>query len=457
MSPSFNSIYPKPAAQGADRRADKGAETGTRAAAPVCFRHPGEELRILYISHCLPHPPDKGDRIRAYHQVRALSRRHHVHLLALCDDPSPRLGALAQMCERVEVFPLGRTAGSLRAAAAALGSRPLSLAYFDSRPLKARLAALAREGRFDVVVAYSSSMAPYAEMLPAVPRVLDMVDIDSAKWAQYARFAALPKRPVYALEARRLRAYEAAVSRRFERILVATANEQAQLVAFAPEAPVATIPNGVDFDFFRPLDLPKSKNPTLVFTGQMDYFANVDGVVHFARAVLPRLRERFADLELLVVGRSPSVEVRALGELPGVHVTGAVGDVRPFLARAWAFVAPLRIAQGVQNKVLEAMASEVPVVATDRVLDGLAEGRFEAGEDLLVGADDEEMAEAVAALVADPGLRGRLAAGARQRLAAAYDWEDNLKHFEQLVEQVAAEAAPARRRTQTSPGEILSA
>jgi sugar transferase (PEP-CTERM/EpsH1 system associated) len=445
MSPSSKSSQPNSPAQGAQP-----------GATPVHFRHPSEELSVLYISHCLPHPPDKGDRIRAYHQIRALSRRHRVHLLAMCDDPSPRLGALSQMCERVEVFPLSRTAGSLKAALAAMGRRPLSLAYFESRALKARLATLAREGRFDVVVAYSSSMAPYAEMLPATPRVLDMVDVDSAKWAQYARFAALPKRPIYALEAGRLRAYEAAVSRRFERILVATANEQAQLLAFAPEAPVATIPNGVDFDFFRPLDLPKSKHPTLVFTGQMDYFANVDGVVHFAREVLPRLRERFPDLELLVVGRSPSVEVRALGDQPGVHVTGAVGDVRPFLARAWAFVAPLRIAQGVQNKVLEAMASELPVVATDRVLAGLAEGGFTAGEDLLAASDDQEMVEAVSALVADSQLRQSLAAAARQRLAAAYDWEDNLKRFEQLVEQVAA-AAPARRRAQTSPGEILSA
>jgi len=399
-----------------------------------------EDMRVLYLSHCLPDRPDKGDRIRAFHEVRALSRRHRVHLLALSNDPSPRLGALADMCEKVEVFPLWRPVGMARAALAAAGRRPLTLAFFESRALRQRVAVLARTARFDVVVAYSSAMAPYAEMLHGTPRVLDMVDVDSAKWAQYARFAALPRRPVYAVEARRLRAYEAAAAQRFARVVLATANERAQLLSFAPAAPAVTIPNGVDRDFFRPLDLPKSKHPTLVFTGQMDYFANVDGVLHFARHVLPRLRQRVPELELLVVGRSPAAEVRALGELPGVHVTGAVGDVRPFLARAWAFVAPLRIAQGVQNKVLEAMASEVPVVATERVLAGLAEGGFRAGEDLLAAADDEEMAEAVATLLGDAALRSRLAATARRRLEAAYDWETNLKSFEQVLAEVAAPA-----------------
>jgi polysaccharide biosynthesis protein PslH len=419
-----------------------GPNTGTNGGT-VSFRRQGRDLRVLYVSHCLPHPPDKGDRIRAYHQIRALARRHRVHLLALCDDPSPRFGALAEMCDHIEVFPLSRTMGKARSLLGTLGKRPLTLAFFHSRALRARVAALAAEQRFDVAVAYSSGVAPYLETLTDTRRVLDLVDVDSAKWAQYARFAPLHKRPIYALEARRLRAYEAAASRRFDRVVVATANEQAQLLAFAPDAPVATIPNGVDFDFFRPLDLPKSKHPTLVFTGQMDYFANVDGVVHFARAVLPRVRERLPELELLVVGRSPSADVRALGDLPGVHVTGAVGDVRPFLARAWGFVAPLRIAQGVQNKVLEAMASELPVVATDRVLAGLAEGRFRAGEDLLTAEDDAEMAEAVLALASDAGLRARLAASARRRLETAYDWEANLRRFEQLLEQVAGEPQPA--------------
>ena len=390
-------------------------------------------LRILYLCHRVPYPPDKGEKIRAYHQVRALARRHKVSLLSLCDGPIPDLAPLEAMCERVEVFPLSRPAGYLRAALGALRPLPLSLSFFESQELAARVRELARREFFDVAVVYCSAMAPYAELAPDVPAVLDMVDVDSAKWAQYARFAPLPLRPVYALEARRLRRYEASLAGRFQRIVFATCNETRLYKANAPTARATTMLNGVDVDFFQPFDLPKAARPTLVFTGQMDYFANVDGVVHFSRQVFPRLRQRHPELELLIVGRSPVPAVRDLGEIPGVQVTGAVGDVRPFLARAWVFVAPLRIAQGVQNKVLEAIASNLPVVCSERVLAGLADGGFRSGRDLLAASSDEEMERAVTTLLGDERERERLAASARQRLLASYRWEPNLDRFEELI------------------------
>jgi sugar transferase (PEP-CTERM/EpsH1 system associated) len=301
-----------------------------------------------------------------------------------------------------------------------------------------RVTALVGEKRFDAVVAYSSSTAPYAELATGVPRMLDMVDVDSAKWAQYARFVTPPLRPVYALEARRLRAYEAATGQSFARVVLATDHEASDFRSFAPEASAVAIPNGIDLQYFRPLDLPKAKRPTLIFTGQMDYFANVDGICHFAATVLPRLRRRFPELELLVVGRSPAHRVRALSDLPGVHVTGAVGDVRPFLARAWVFVAPLRIARGVQNKVLEAMASDLPVVCSDRVHAGLSEGGFESGRDLLSSPDDAGFEQAVTALLEDAELRRRMAVAARERLEIGYRWSTNLRRFEDLLLEVAA-------------------
>jgi len=412
-------------------------DAATSPRAPVDLLHhvarPRAGLRILYLCHRVPYPPDKGERIRAFHQIQGLARRHRVHLLALADGELPDLNPLEALCERVEVFPLNRTAAYARAALGALRPRPFSLSFFESKELSGRLRELSRRERFDVVMVYCSAMAPYAELLPEVPAVLDMVDVDSAKWAQYARFAPLPLRPVYALEARRLRRYETSLAGRFRKILLATGNETRLYKTNAPGAPAATVLSGVDVDYFEPLELPKAAVPTLVFTGQMDYFANVDGVVHFVREVFPRLRRRVPDVELLVVGRSPVPAVRDLGELPGVQVTGAVGDVRPFLARAWAFVAPLRIAQGVQNKVLEAMASNLPVVCSERVLAGVADGGFRSGRDLLAAGSDDEMENAVAALIADPALRERLAASARQRLLATYRWGSSLDRLEELV------------------------
>jgi polysaccharide biosynthesis protein PslH len=398
---------------------------------------PRAGLRVLYLCHRVPYPPDKGEKIRAFHQIRALAERHRVSVLALCDGEVPDLGPLEAMCERVEVFPLSRPTSYVRAILGAWRPRPLSLSFFESKEMAARVEELARRERFDVAVVYCSSMAPYAALAPDVPAVLDMVDVDSAKWAQYARFAPLALRPVYALEARRLRRYEASLASRFQRVAFATGIETRLYKASAPAARAVTLLNGVDVDFFQPLDLPKAPTPTLVFTGQMDYFANVDAMTHFAREVFPRLRQRYPDLELLIVGRSPVAAVRDLGEIPGVQVTGAVGDVRPFLARAWVFVAPLRIAQGVQNKVLEAIASSLPVVCTERVLAGLADGGFRSGRDLLAASTDEGMERAVAALIDDERERERLADCARQRLLATYRWAPNLDRFEELVGTVA--------------------
>jgi sugar transferase (PEP-CTERM/EpsH1 system associated) len=421
------------------------SDAATSPRAPVdLLRHaarPRAGLRILYLCHRLPYPPDKGEKIRAYHQIRALASRHKVSLLALSDAPLPDLAPLEALCERVEVFPISRPAGYLRAALGALRPRPLSLSFFHSKELAARVRELARREHFDVTVVYCSAMAPYAALAPDVPAVIDMVDVDSAKWAQYARFAPLPLRPVYALEARRLRRYESALAGRFQRVLFATGNETRLYRANAPTARAVTALNGVDVDFFQPFDLPKAARPTLVFTGQMDYFANVDGVVHFARQVFPRLRARYPEIELLIVGRAPVAAVRDLGELPGVQVTGAVGDVRPFLARAWVFVAPLRIAQGVQSKVLEAIASNLPVVCSERVLAGLADGGFRSGRDLLAADSNEGVERAVAALIDDERERERLAGSARQRLLATYRWAPNLETFEDLV--VSAARPPA--------------
>jgi sugar transferase (PEP-CTERM/EpsH1 system associated) len=404
-------------------------------------RLPRQPLRILYLCHRVPYPPDKGEKIRAFHEIRALSRRHRVHLLTLADCEVPDLRPLEELCERVEVFPLQRSAAYLRAALGAvmglIRPQPLTLSFFESAELRSRVEELARSESFDLVVAYSSAMAPYVEPFQGTPAVLDMVDVDSAKWAQYSRFASLPLRPVYALEARRLQAYEASLSGRFERIVLATGNETRLLKGFAPDAKAATIPNGVDLDFFQPMDLPKTPHPALVFTGQMDYFANIDGVVHFSHNVMPRLRRRFPDLELLIVGRSPAPAVRALCELPGVYVTGAVGDVRPFLERAWAFVAPLRIAQGVQNKVLEAMAMNLPVVCTDRVFAGLSEGGFRHGRDLLAAADDEGLEACLTSVLEDAEMRAGLAECARQRLSISYRWTANMDRFEEILTSAA--------------------
>ena len=392
---------------------------------------------LLYLCHRLPFPPDRGDRTRSFHLLSALARAHRVHLLAF-DDVGRRpeeWAPLHDLCASVEVVPLPARRAYLRTAIWSWHPRPLTLSYFHSRLLRRRVHELGARRPLDGIVAFSTAMGPYALALPGIPRVLDMVDVDSGKWAQYARRGPLPMRPVYALETRRVRAYEKAITPLFERVVLATERERALLTSFAMGGTVVTIRNGVRLPAEAPT-VGTDPQPTLLFAGQMDYLPNVDAVTVLARKVLPVLRRRFGDVRLLVVGRCPCPTVRALAALPGVTVTGEVPEVGPFYRRAWLFVAPIQIAQGVQNKVMEAMAAGVPVVTSSAVARGLVDGEVAPGRDFVVADGEDAVARAVARLLDSPGERATLADNARARMAAAYSWERSGVELVRLVDGV---------------------
>lgn len=395
-------------------------------------------MRILFLSHRLPYPPNKGDKIRSFHEIRYLSERHQIHLLAFPDpDESgePENGLL-EYCTAIEVFPLNRRRASLRSAAGALGSEPLTLSYFRSAALARRVEGLVESGDFDVVMACGSAMAQYAELAVGLPKLLDMVDVDSVKWEQYSQYASWPRNLIWRLEAKRLSGYESTLSETFDRIVLTTENEAEVFASISHGSQASVVRMGIDPDEASKVPTPKAEGPTLVFTGQMDYFANVDGVVHFVKETLPILRLKFPDLRFLIVGRSPSREILGLETLPGVTVTGEVDDVRPYLAEAWVFVAPLRIAQGVQTKVLEAMAMGLPAAVSHRVMAGLSDGGFRDGRDLLVGSDSRQTAMHIERLLEDEALRAELVENARTRLADAYSWPTNMRILEEHLEDL---------------------
>jgi sugar transferase (PEP-CTERM/EpsH1 system associated) len=399
-------------------------------------------VKILFVTHCVPYPADKGERIRAYHQLRHLSARHRVHLLCLARpgdiDLESRRRALASLVDEVEIFQLQAWRSAAALLSALLLGRPLSVGYFTDRALERRVAKLTATP-FDVVLASCSSTARYALAARTLPRVLDLVDADSAKWEAYASVASPPRSWLYALEARRLRAYERFLSRGFRSIVVTTAREARQLDLAA--GVVDTVPNGVDCEWFRPDGEPLQRRaPLIVFTGQMDYFPNVDAVTWFAREVLPRVAVRVNGARFVIVGRRPSEAVRRLGELPNVEVTGEVADVRPHLATAAVLVAPLRIARGIQNKVLEGMASGVPVVTTSEVAAGFEGMPLSAGEDFLVADGSEPFAEAVVRLLLDREAALAMAASARSRVASHCNWERSLDRLETILGLAATES-----------------
>jgi polysaccharide biosynthesis protein PslH len=397
--------------------------------------------RLLFLAHRLPYPPDKGDRIRSWHMLEHLAQRFEVDLGCLSDDPADadHLPRLRGLCATVECVPvrLGLAAGA-RALLRARPGLPLTLGWFHAPRLQAWVAEGLASGRYHAAFVYSSAMAQYVLATPgwdAVPaRVLDLVDVDSEKWLAYAAEARLPRRQIWAREARTLLAYERQAAAAFDHTILVSEAERDRFVQLAPEAAARTswVDNGVDLARFDPAvgfsNPYTSGRPALVFTGTMDYRPNIQAVLWFAREVMPLLRGGGVAPEFHIVGARPSDAVRALAVQPDIHVTGRVADTRPYIAHAAAAVAPLLIARGVQNKLLEAMAMGRPVIASSPAFEGI---RATPGRDLLVADGAAATARAIAEV-----LRGRhpaLGAAGRLAMERGHDWSVTLRRLDALL------------------------
>jgi sugar transferase (PEP-CTERM/EpsH1 system associated) len=385
---------------------------------------------LLFLAHRIPYPPDKGDKIRSWHMVKHLATEWRLHLGAFVDDPDDwrHEDALRAICSDVCLRPLHATAGKVRSLAGLVTGEALTLPYYRDGRLMHWVQGKLSDG-IEHVVVYSSAMAQFVMAAKGGTRVMDFVDIDSDKWRQYAPTKAWPLSWLHAREAKRLLDWERHVAAEFDASLFVSAREAEDFRRLAPEsaARVGYFNNGVDADYFAPdLDYPNPYPPdvpVLVFTGAMDYWPNVEAVVWFAREVLPRLRQRHPDLAFYIVGSRPAPEVQALAALAGVSVTGRVADVRPYLQHAKAVMAPLRIARGIQNKVLEGMAMGKTVIATPQALEGLA---VRTGREV-VSADT---CETIVASV-DEVLAGRdLGMAARARVIRDYTWDASLARLD---------------------------
>jgi len=387
-------------------------------------------MRILMLAHRLPYPPTTGDRVRAFHVAQALAGRHQL-TLACPLDGRRELAAVRELRTLVpdlECTVLGSLRRQASALAALAGGLPLSVRYFTSRALAGRIRQRAAAERFDVTYVSSSSMAQYAP--PGVPLVMDFVDVDSEKFARYGRETQPPMRWIYRLEAERLRRYERAVAARARVSVFVTSAEAALFRTIAPDATTAVVPNGVNPEYFRPMWYRASGVPTIVFTGALDYFPNVDAVRYFSDAILPLIRRQVPRARFLIVGRRPHRLVRALRRPGSIEVAADVPDVRPYLAQGHVAVVPLRIARGIQNKVLEAMAMGLPVVALPGPAQGI-EARI--GAEWFVEDGPEAFAARVVHLLEAPTERMRVGRQARQLVEEQYAWRQILPRIETLV------------------------
>jgi sugar transferase (PEP-CTERM/EpsH1 system associated) len=389
---------------------------------------------LLYLVHRLPFPPNKGDRLRSYHLLKHLAATHRVFLGTFVDDPDDERHAdvLRPLCAELHVERLDPTLARLRCLAGLASGEALTLPYYRSRDMAAWIERVVRHERIDTAIVFSGAMAQYTSALPQLRMLVDFVDVDSAKWTQYAQSSRWPSSWLYRREGERLLAFESAVARRAERSFFVTSAEVELFGRLAPECAgkIEAIGNGVDSEYFAPGGHLLSPYPAgevpIVFTGAMDYWPNIDGVSWFASDMLPRLRMRRPEVRFYIVGMRPAPSVQRLAGA-GVSVTGMVPDVRPYLQHAAVVVAPLRVARGVQNKVLEAMSMARPVVVSVACSNGID---ATAGRDYATAADADAFVESIGRLLGDPRSAEAMGNAARSRVLSRYSWEAHLSRID---------------------------
>jgi len=394
---------------------------------------------LLFVSHRIPFPPDRGEKIRGHKLIEHLAKTYRVHLGCLVDNPDDmqHIDYLRALCADVGAFQVDKRIQKLKALARIRPNRPLMLGYYWHPELRRWVDQVAANHRIDVAYIFCAAMAPYVLDLRCPARILDMLDVDSEKWAIYSRNSRWPASLIWKREARTLLAYERHAAAQCNATSLVTEEERQRFAELAPETSdkLLCIENGVDLERFSP-KLPfenpyRSEGPHLAFVGNMDYWPNADAAIWFAQAVLPLIRARVPSAQFHVVGANPTRDVQRLSKQKGVHVTGRVPDVRPYGAHAAVSVAPLRMARGVQNKVLEAMALGRPVVASPQAFEGI---RAEAGRDLLVADGPDAMAQAVIAVI--EGRHPSLGDAARQTIERSYTWDATLARLDACLDRV---------------------
>ncbi len=395
---------------------------------------------ILLLTHRIPYPPDKGDKIHTFQLMRHLGLQHRLMLGTFVDDPADEkhVPQLRTMCAEVHAARLNPQLARIRSLAGLVRREPLTVTYYHDAGMARWVRRMAAQTALDAVIVHSSSMLQYAKPLQA-PLIADMNDVDSAKWGDYGRSHAWPMSWIYRRESQCLLKEERRGAEQARLSLFATRREASLFQSLAPESAqrVEVLGNGVDTDFFsarsdRPSPYGDGELP-VVFVGTMDYFPNVDAACWFASKIWPALRQRCPQARFYIVGRNPTAAVRALaGE--GITVTGAVPDTRPWLQHAAAVVAPLRVVRGIINKALEAMAMERPVVATAECAATL-QAQHQAH--LLLADDEAAFVDQLDSLLKNPGMANDLGRAARNFVCSAFSWPERLSRLDRFLGQAA--------------------
>ncbi len=400
-------------------------------------------MNILYLCHRFPFPPKRGGKIRPFNMIRHLGQAGHtVHVASLVRSPEEAAEGqgIAAHCASFDMGAVQEPMQFARMVARLPLPTPSSMGYFYSPVLAQRVRELLASQKWDLIFVHCSSVAQYVQHVKGIPKILDFGDMDSQKWLEYANYKPWPLSWGYTLEGHKMLAAEKRLSQRFEMCTATTRAEWQTLTDYGTAGATDWFPNGVDAGFFSPDDTNGGADnydaDTISFIGRMDYYPNQECMSRFCKAVWPLLKAKRPAMKLLIVGADPSPAMRALGQLPGVTVTGSVPDVRPFVRGSALMVAPLAIARGTQNKILEAMAMGVPVVTSSAAAGGVD---AEAPQHFLVADDPQALADAVLRVVNNPTERARLSAAGRERMLTHHAWPRSMQRLDGIITRCVSE------------------
>ena len=391
-------------------------------------------MNILYLCHRFPFPPKRGGKIRPFNMIRHLSASGHqvtVCSLARSPEEAEEGRGIAPYCAGFEMGHVKESVQVARMIVRLPVVTPSSMGYFYSPELAEHVQRLLGSKKWDLIFVHCSSVAQYVEHVTDVPKILDFGDMDSQKWFEYANYKPFPLSLGYRFEGAKMLAAEKRLARKFNLCTATTRAEWQTLNDYQTGADTDWFPNGVDADFFCPVDGAYDAD-TISFIGRMDYYPNQECMSRFCEQTWPLLKSRRPTMKLLIVGADPSPAMRKLGDLPGVTVTGSVPDVRPFIRGSALMVAPLNIARGTQNKILEAMAMGVPVVTSTIAAGGVD---AESVTHFLVADTPQAYADAIMQIVDSPAERKRLAVAGRQRMLSHHAWPRSMVRLEGIVDR----------------------
>jgi sugar transferase (PEP-CTERM/EpsH1 system associated) len=385
-------------------------------------------LKILLLAHRIPFPPNKGEKIRTYHQLKFLHEQgHQIYVICPFEDEE-ELQHFQELnnrhCEQVVGQELAHK--GVRFARGLLTGKALSVSNFYHDGMQQQVDNLLKAHQFDALLCTASSMAEYvfkADNQPALPPLfMDFMDLDSDKWRQYADQASIPMKWIYQRESKLVATFERKVAQRFNACFFITETECAMFQKDNPECNnIFAIENGLDTSAFHPaLHPPQVEHPVLIFTGVMDYEPNVDAVLWFVQHVWPLVIAKWPKAEFYVAGMNPNSKIQALEKMNGITVTGFVDDILPYFHRANMFVAPFRIARGVQNKVLQAFACGLPVITTPMGAEGI---HCEDGVDIMLANEPKQFFNCIEQLMCSKELATSISTHAVDTIKHRYEWD----------------------------------